>query len=371
MKFNDKNIIVGFSNHIFVNLYINTLVSKCGIDKSDICFVTLDDTTESESSRIGIETYNHTDCPLDEFTSCKTITFMSLGIFNSFLIRKIFEHSAKMIEKTFIHLTDDEVARWVKVKNKTGKLIVNKRSNIDADCIYVIDNAINYIAPNEPFHSSLKFVLGRDNFKLFDGRDAFKTMPTELWDKFTTLYQGDKEHSKPEDRILIGAKRGAFSLLDTISILQNLQAEGVLPKYKCMVFIDKKHKSHRVCIDLYLAYLKHIKKCDVDISFPTPVNNITYNALIMSCSHLILQGRGSMTTARCFISQGRGIVHVLSDSPNEIELTRSEGVKVASFNNFKKLAGNIKNNSINISHNQEKISNSYTLKYEVLSHIYK
>jgi len=346
-------------------------VSKCGIDKNDICFVTLDNTIKDEASIVGVETYAHTTCSLDEFSSCKTITFMSLGIFNSFLIRKIFEHSAKIIEKTFIHLTDDEVDRWVKIKNKEGKLIVNKRRNIDADCMYVMDKVINYIAPNEPFHSKLKFVLGKNDFKLFDGRDAFKTMPTSLWDDFTKLYLEGKEHTKPENRILIGAKRGAFSLLDTISILRNLQGGGVLPTYKCMVFIDKKHKSHRVIIDLYLLYLKYIRKCDVDISFPTPANNITYNALIMSCSHLILQGRGSMTTARCFISQGRGIVHVESDSPNEIELTRSEGVKVASFNDFKKIAENIKNNSIDIMHNKDLILDSYNLKYEVLSSIYK
>ncbi|MDX2319365.1 MAG: hypothetical protein QNK26_02075 [Moritella sp.] len=196
-------------------------------------------------------------------------------------------------------------------------------------------------------------------------------MPTALWDKFTNLYLCDNEYTKPEDRILIGAKRGAFSLSDTISILKNLHQEGVLENNKCMLFIDKKHKSHRIFIDLYLSYLKLIKKCDVDISFPTPANNITYNALIMSCSHLILQGRGSMTTARSFITQARGVVHVETNSPNDIELTQSEGVEVAGFNNFRDLAINIKNNLIDVNQNKLIMEDRYRFKYDVLTKIYK
>ncbi len=371
MSLNNKNIIIGFSEHIFTKLYIDMLVTKCNVDSKNICLIALNDIKDSAFlTGTNIQNFSYKDCSFSDLEKCKTITLISLTSINSAYIKKAFEFSDEIIKKTFIHITDDEVNRWVKTKDKYGKLKDTKKNHTNKDCIFVLNKALNFIAPNEPFKAKLEYVTGRNNFKLYDARDAFRTMPSNIWEQFNRLYVNDSEYTNPEKKILIGAKRRVFSLPQILRILHYLHKHKLLPEFKCMIFTHEKRKVSKIIIDLYLIYLKYFKKCNVNISFQSPTNNITYNALIMSCSDIILQGRGSMTTARCFVSIGKGVIHVKKDSPNDIELTRSEGIEVANYLEFNELALNIKNNNIDISNNKEKIEHKYRLKYNVLSSIY-
>ena len=43
MDYLEKHVIVGKSNHVFTNLYIDVLVTGCGLQSSKFVFLTLDD----------------------------------------------------------------------------------------------------------------------------------------------------------------------------------------------------------------------------------------------------------------------------------------------------------------------------------------
>lgn len=78
-----------------------------------------------------------------------------------------------------------------------------------------------------------------------------------------------------------------------------------------------------------------------------------------------------MSTARSYLSLGRGVIHVHKSSPNHQELCFSENVDIAEYENFSELANNIKSNNINIFHNREKILARYNKKYDELKKIYQ
>lgn len=227
MQFDNKNIIIGDSNHMFTNLYIDLLVNKCGIDKSDICFVSLNKVeNNSIINNLNIDICRHDVCELKVLKKCKTITLISLSTKNSKFIRKVFEYSNEFIKKTYIHLADDELDRWIKTKNKHGKLIKTKDNYVGDACIYILDRVSNFIAPNAYFRSNLEFVLERKNFALFDARGAYKTMPMELWNRFINLYNYKGQYTKPEHKILIGGKRNVFSAYESICILGHLRKKS-------------------------------------------------------------------------------------------------------------------------------------------------
>lgn len=365
------NIIIGYSTHIFTLLYIDTLVKKCGINKRNICLLSLDNTPENfylDQSEVKVFNYNYFS--KDALLSVKSITLMSLVTNNAAYIRELFEYSDTFIDKTYIHLTDDEVARWVKTKNTHGKLQQTRNNNLNEDCLFLLTKNRHFIAPKQPFREYLEYVLERDNFNLYDARDAFKTMPSELWDKFKNVYRNRHTDTLPENKILIGAKRDSFSQIDTFKIIKALNKKGLFPHFKCLIFVAEKRQYFKLLLTLYSLYLKYFKRIDLNITCHGPANNVTYNSLVMSCSHLILQGRGSMTTARSFLSVGNGVIHIKENTPNDIELTKAEGVNVAKYLTFDELAEQILNTKINVKSNSDVIELKYLNKYEVLESIY-
>ncbi|HAS6384426.1 TPA: hypothetical protein RZA60_001650 [Vibrio vulnificus] len=366
----NKHLILDYSNSVFLKLYTDMLLEKCNCSPDELRIISIDQNKSTPKKINNIPIYYFDSLTDDDFQQCQTITAISLSSLNSKQIQKIIQNKEN-IKKLYIHITDDEIARWIETKNKYGSLIPTNKNYTDEACIKVLNEITNLIAPEEYFLKRLKYLLPNKNFKFIDARDAFKSLPSELWDKFSNLYNTNTSETLPEKSIFIGPKRDAFGLFDTISIIKNLQNKGLLPEYKLLLFTHKKKKHIRIIIDLYLSYLRHIKKCNVDIAYPTVTNALTYNALIMSCSHLILQKRGSMSTARSYLSLGRGVVHVQKNSPNHQELCFSENVDIAEYENFSELANNIKSNNINIPNNTRKILSRYNEKYDKLKKIYK
>ncbi|MFA0508764.1 MULTISPECIES: hypothetical protein [unclassified Vibrio] len=363
----EKHLIVGYSSHIFVNLYIDMLINKCAIHKKNLYFLTLDNNVIKNSI---IESKYYKDFSLEEISSAKSITFISLNKNNSFLFNDICSFNETSIEKIYVHLTEDELTRWVKTKSKNGFLKVTPRNYMSDDCITVLKKIRNFIAAEKAFNQDLQYVLERSDFNITDARDAFSVMPTKELEKFQELYKLKSQAINPEEKILIGAKRGVFTLSETISILNDLDKKGALLDYKYMIFTYNKRRKYRILLDVYCAYLRFFKRKNIDISFPTVTNGVTYNALVMSCNHIILQDRGSMTTIKEYIRMERGIVHVRDKSRNYRELTETIGVQVESYQNFSELASNIVNSKINIKENSLLVVNFFNKSFERLRKVY-
>ncbi|MCV5640750.1 hypothetical protein OFN49_38285, partial [Escherichia coli] len=78
------------------------------------------------------------------------------------------------------------------------------------------------------------------SFNFIDGRDAFKSLPSKLWEELSNLYDGNSSHTKPENRILLGGKKEVFSLSDVISIINFLIFKSKIDNLKLMVFTDSR-----------------------------------------------------------------------------------------------------------------------------------
>ncbi|MEZ8464831.1 hypothetical protein AB6D04_11240 [Vibrio splendidus] len=367
--FLNKNIIVGFENHVFTKLYIDVLIRKCSIKEEDIVLISL-----SESDQINhlkgtnVKLVNYRNVDPAALVSCKTVTSISLSLSNAPFLKSLLECSDKFIGKLYIHLTDDEVARWLKTIDKHGSLIQTRNNQINEDCLFVLSKVINFIAPEPYFRPSLEKILKRQELNFYDARDAFKSMPSELWDEFECMRSKFVEETQAENKILIGAKADSFTVLEVLSIIYRLGMAGVLNQHKLLVFVKPKRVFSRLVIDTFLALFK--MKCVVDISYVTPTNNINYNALFMSCSDIILQGRGSMSTARSYVSGGTGRIHVKDGSPNFIEMVEAEGISVCSYNTLTEIPLSF-DHSLKVDEKNQKImKNRFLHKYQVLNKIY-
>jgi hypothetical protein len=368
MSIKNKNIIIGSVEHIFVKLYVDMLLNNCDCPKNELCIVStsgISDTCKLD----GVDIIPFESISIEEFDECKTITAISLGRHNSYQLAKII-NANDVLDRLYIHLTDDEVARWLKTAIKHKKLKPTNKNLLDDDCMFILNHVRNIIAPREYFESSLQFLIGRMDINYIDARDAFKSLPTKLWDKFSNLIYGGGNEVSPEKSIMVGAKRGVFPIRKVISLIRAFRDEGLLPEYKFVIFTYKKKKSFRILLDMYLIYLRLIRRCCVDIAYPTATNALTYNTLIMSCSHLILQGRGSMSTARSYLSLGRGVIHVKKGSPNHIELSESESIDVDGYLSMKDIAKNVTKEDICPTRNREQMEKRFEYKYCILRDIY-
>ncbi|MEZ8511524.1 hypothetical protein AB6D22_11825 [Vibrio splendidus] len=367
--FLNKNIIVGFENHVFTKLYIDVLIRKCSIKEEDIVLISLSESDQIDHLKgTNVKLVNYRNVDLAALVSCKTVTSISLSLSNAPFLKSLLECSDKFIGKLYIHLTDDEVARWLKTIDKHGSLIQTRNNQINEDCLFVLSKVINFIAPEPYFRPSLEKILKRQELNFYDARDAFKSMPNELWDEFECMRSKFVEETQAENKILIGAKADSFTVLEILSIIYRLGMAGVLNQHKLLVFVKPKRVFSRLVIDTFLALFK--MKCVVDISYVTPTNNINYNALIMSCSDIILQGRGSMSTARSFISGGNGAIHVKVETPNFIEMTESEGISVNGYNTLAEIPQSFENKPKATDENQKIMKNRFLHKYQVLNKIY-
>ena len=77
-----------------------------------------------------------------------------------------------------------------------------------------------------------------------------------------------------------------------------------------------------------------------------------------------------MSTARSYLSMGRGVVHVQDNSPNDIELSEAEGINVASYRRISDLGNNFNACNIEPLKNKDKINGRFEAKYHVLKKIY-
>jgi hypothetical protein len=371
LNLTNKVIVIGKSQHVFTKLYIDLLIFHCEVESEDIVFLTLDNCSEELDRDTSVIKRTYTDFAISDIEQARNITFISLNKENSFLVDELLSSREENIDKTFIHMTEDELSRWVKTKEKYGFLKVDKKNFMSENCLSSLKKVKKFISSDEAFRKEMVDCLGRDDFEIINARDAFSVLPSRVLSDFAALYKEKNRHNNPENKILIGGKRNVFKLSDVISILKELEKKGVLLEYKYMIFTYHKRKYFRILLDLYCVYLRHIKRKNIDISYPTVTNSITYNSLIMSCSHFILQDRGSMTTVKEFIRMKRGYVHVRTGSRNQREITDTIKIDVEQYQDYHSLVDNIVNPKYDIDENSKIINEHFERSYATLSDLYK
>ncbi|MGR5133190.1 hypothetical protein [Vibrio alfacsensis] len=365
-----KHAIVGFSEHVFANLYLDVLVNKCGVSANNLIFITLDATGKECDSDI-VEKVSFDSLSWKELESFETLTFMSLNSLNSHYVDKIFKYSNVFCEKVYIYLTDDELDRWNISKKRNGIIYADKKLNISESCVNVIPNIRAFITLGKAFRDSLEDTLGRSDFRIIEGRDPFGTMPVRHIECLEKIYNLNTHHDSPEMSLLIGSKQGVFSVGQVIKIIEAFHREKLLDKFKFHVFTNKNNKKFRVLIDLYCLYLRKIKKARVDVGFPTATNSLTYTNIVMSCSYLLLQGRGGISTARTYLRLCRGSVAVLNETPNKRELVDGLGLDVISYHDFDDLVEKIKTQKVDIIQNAKKMESDLLKSYASLNELYR
>lgn len=171
--------------------------------------------------------------------------------------------------------------------------------------------------------------------------------------------------------ILLGTKPNAFKYQNIKAMLRALIKAGVHTEYKFVVMWPVKQWRKRLLLDLYLTYLQKIKKQTVDVSVITSLPPpLAYTAVVMSCTHLVLQPRGGASTARQLMKWGgQGKVYVAKGSHNELFFKDAQNVELCSFSTFDELASSL-GKQIDVKANASKINAEEQRSLQELATLY-
>jgi hypothetical protein len=137
-------------------------------------------------------------------------------------------------------------------------------------------------------------------------------------------------------------------------MLFSLCQNNVGESYKILIMWHKKHRKQRMLLDLYITWLRHIKRQTIDISYVTALSPVAYTSLISSCSHIVLQRRGGASTVRSYLKLGKGIICIPKSSENEFGFKDALGLDIVSFESTDELILGILNSKIDVLLNAEK-----------------
>lgn len=123
-------------------------------------------------------------------------------------------------------------------------------------------------------------------------------------------------------------------------------------------------------LDLYITWLRHIKRQTIDISYVTALSPVAYTSLISSCSHIVLQRRGGASTVRSYLKLGKGIICVPTNSENELGFKDALGLDIVSFESSDELILGILNSQIDVKLNAGKTIAEEKRSIDVLRKLY-
>ncbi|SEG69800.1 hypothetical protein [Vibrio hangzhouensis] len=356
MRLENKHIFVISSADKFCFLNLDALIHKCGILPSNLAVIVFPIQGQPLSELLKIDNvdyYEFDDVTLEEIKLAQTITFMSLNRFNSPYARKIIEFDEGMARKSYIFITDDEVDRWNQCHSKFGKLVPYKKLHIVEDDIVCLNRINNFIADRSTFESTLQRTLNRKKVNFINASVIFDTLPYNASKSLESAFNCSDQHYEREAKVLLGTKQHALSYSELREVVNGFVKAENAERYKFLILWNKKRRKERVMFDLYITYLRHIKRQTIDVSYVTALSPIAYTSLILSCSHMVLQRRGGASTARLFLKRGRGMVYTLENSENDFGFRKALGIKTKSFTSFSdigKLVSNL-NDDADIEHN--------------------
>lgn len=324
MNFRDKHVFLISDVDKFFYLFADALVHKCDVPADSIVAVVYKSgRTEALDRKEPFKYIDFDICEPQDLLLSKNFISLSLMTWNASIIKKLIQIDHNFLNKIHIFITDDEVDRWLKTKTKYGGLSVNEPLYISEDVLFVAKNVKNFIGPKS-FGGNLEEILCRDNIKIIDASAIFDILPCRESEnlRMALFSRGDV----PANRVMIGTKstglREAIRAIHALRETENMQF---------LIFEMPVHK--RIFLDLYLLINRIILKRKTSIMYLQYLLPLAYNAIVASCSYLVLQRRGGGSTARLFAKWGCGQIIAVADSENSKVLREIFGVEYIEFNN--------------------------------------
>lgn len=372
--FKDQNVFFITKSDRFFYLYADALIHKASTSPETIKVVVFDCVEGIKAGSIdkvpGVEYLNYDESMLSQLEDARTITFMSLNQVNSTMVRKVIDYSENLLRKTYIFLTDDEIDRWHSCIDKHGKMVPSKKLAIAQDDIYVSQRIINFIGHEKTFYERVTSALQRTDIEFVNAGVIFDTLPTSITQSLEKAIVDGNQWLTKEKRVLIGTKQKSISFSETKALLSEFCNQKQAENYKFTIFWHKKNRKQRILLDLFISYLRHVKRQTLDISYVTAISPVAYTSLIMSCSHLILQRRGGASTARQYIKWGQGTLCTAAGSPNDFGFKEALGLDVISYSSTKELVSSIVANRNDVEKNALNMTQEEARSITELQQIY-
>lgn len=350
MKQEYEHIFMVCADDDFIYYYLDTLIYRANVKKENMKVIVIDERfPERKVDGVKYELYDKSN--LKEYSSSKTITFISLHSSNSKYMRDLFEFDLDLACKVHVFLTDDEVARWCFSIEKYGRVKSGKMFSTNKDVLFCLKYIKNFIKHEAVFRTKLSNVLGRNDIYFTNADGCFSSLPCAMSDELEIILKKSNDWSGKEKKILIGTKQKSFSIKNIIRIIWSFCRKGKGEEYKFLIFSHKKQRKERIFLDIVLIIFRHLLRQTINISYVTALSPFAYTSLVMSCSHMILQPRGGATTARLFMSWGQGVVCVPENSPNAIGRKLAYGVDLIEFNSFSGLVDGVMEDNVDVRKN--------------------
>lgn len=328
LNLNGKHVFFISDRDRFFFLFGDALIAKLGLPAERIVPVVFKSGMEPICSpRLTDVVYiNYEDVRIESLFEAKSLTFMSLNEWNSPIARRLIDAREEFVDKIHIFITDDEVDRWKKNYTENGKLVVDSSLHISEYCISVLERVKFFIAPQPYFHKTIREVLNRLDVEFVDASIVFDVLPHEYSEMMRRVSCKDFDYGERGYRVLIGTKGSSWK--DVLKFLNNPVFHGSLLNIQFFCFVSP---TRRLLVEAFGLYKKVLGHGFYNITYLSPMSPQTYNAMLASCTHLILQDRGGASTARLFAKWGRGRIAVRRNSPNHTFLEKCYGVNVYAF----------------------------------------
>lgn len=359
MNFQNKHIFIIGDVDKFFYLQADALINKAGINPGNFCAVVLNYSDKDKFDTLkrldGVSYVRYSESLLPEIVKAKTITTISLSSLNSNVINKIINVKSDVINKLFVLITDDEVARWKYVYEKKGKLVKHEKKLISSDDIQVLKKLKYVIAKKETFESLLFNVLGR-KIQFIDCGIIFDTLLSKSHNKLESLLL-DHTNTTTSLKLLWGTK--GISIRDCFDFLIfNL----MLPKRNktdlSFIILNQNNPLIRFLMESFRIFIKVIKKNTVQVNYFANTDALTYTSIVMSCTHILLQGRGGASTARTYAKLARGIICVRKSTHNSCFFENSYKINLIKYSSLRELASKIMLSKPNLQYNSEELKKS-------------
>ncbi|MGR5211875.1 hypothetical protein ACPV4A_15085 [Vibrio rotiferianus] len=370
--FENKHLFIISGADFFFYLYAEALIKKAGVLPENIIALVFEVDGKGKESQIPVSKVTYLDASeelLSQAITAQTVTFMSLNRFNSLYMKKVLQLDAGMKDKMCVFLTDDEVDRWeICYKNK-GDIQPDLKLHIAEDDLFCLTQIDRFIGHEKTFKPKLDRLLNRD-VGFIDASVIFETLPCDSAHYLAQAEMSCQGWARNEKRILVGTKQKAFSCSEIRKFLQALGKNKKAKDFKLLIMWHKKSRWQRALTDLYLIWLRNVKRQAFDVSYVTAINPIAYTSLVMSCSHILLQRRGGASTVRPYIKNGYGAVCIEKGTPNHYGFKSALDLDILEYSSFDELVEKLVGQQVDITSNAEATKIEELRSIKVLSQTY-
>ncbi|QOP40822.1 hypothetical protein [Sulfurimonas marina] len=368
--FKKKHVFCIVDNDTFSYLIIDSLINKLGLEDVDIKVLVFPSGSilNTNYKRLPKIEYIEYDSKLLLYMEeVKSFTFISLNNWNVPIIKEIFDLKKELLDKVYIYITDDELDRWQKNINKYGILTKETNNHISEDLLFLLPKLKNFIAPKYYYYDKITKILNRNNISVIDSSGIFEILLTKDSNNLFTVINEMENTKFSGKQIMIGTKTNVFSVREIIKVINSFRSINIYQEYSFIVMLTLKK---RIYLDMYLFYLQFFKKIKVKINYFSQMTPFLYNVLLASNSHLILQPRGGVSSARLFVKWGCGSLCTATGSSNSNVFEKVYKTKCIFFDNLEHIAKSIVTSEVDIVMNQEAVESEELRSIEFLRKVY-